>query len=119
MKKYTIYFQLAPPHMHRQNVAERDIRTRKNNFISGLLTTYQDLPISKLECLLPQFFITLNLLYNSIVNPALSAYTYLFGPYDFNKYLMAPPGTRVIVPDKPGILTSWGNHGTPGWYIGQ
>ena len=27
MKKYTIDFQLAPPHMHRQNSAERTIRT--------------------------------------------------------------------------------------------
>ena len=31
---------------------------------------------------------------------------------------MAPPGTRVIVHDKPGNQTSWGNHVTPGWYIG-
>ena len=39
-------------------------------------------------------------------------------PYDFNKYHMAPPGTRVIVHEKPGKRTSWGHHGTPGWYIG-
>ena len=31
---------------------------------------------------------------------------------------MAPPGTRVIVHDKPGNITSWRNHGTSGWYIG-
>ena len=62
--------------------------------------------------------ITLNLLRNSRVNPALSAYAYLFGPYDFNKSPMAPPGTRVIVHDKHGNCTSWGHHGTKGWYIG-
>ena len=31
---------------------------------------------------------------------------------------MAPPGTRVIVHDKPGNRISWGHHGTPVWYIG-
>ena len=31
---------------------------------------------------------------------------------------MAPPGTHVIVHDKPDNPTSWVHHGTPGWYIG-
>ena len=31
---------------------------------------------------------------------------------------MAPLGTRVIVHDKSGNRTSWGHHGTLGWYIG-
>ena len=32
---------------------------------------------------------------------------------------MTPPGTRVIVHDKPGNRTSWGHHGTMSWYIGE
>ena len=31
---------------------------------------------------------------------------------------MAPPGTRAIVHKKPVTRTSWGHHGTPGYYIG-
>ena len=31
---------------------------------------------------------------------------------------MEPPGTRVVVHDKPANCTSWGHHGTLGWYIG-
>ena len=50
--------------------------------------------------------------------PALSAYAYPFGPYNFNKSTMAPSGTRVIVHNQPGNRTSWGHTGTPGWYIG-
>ena len=46
MKKDTIDFQLDPTHTHRLNVAERAIRNWKNNFISGLSTTYPDFPIS-------------------------------------------------------------------------
>ena len=31
---------------------------------------------------------------------------------------MAPPGTRVVVHDKPDQRASWAHHGTPYWYIG-
>ena len=65
-----------------------------------------------------QCFITLDLLRNSIVNPALSAYAYLFGPYYFNKYPMSPHGTFMIVQDKPGNLISWVHHVSPSCYIG-
>ena len=30
---------------------------------------------------------------------------------------MAPPGTRLIVHDKPRNITSWCHHVTPDWYI--
>ena len=105
--------------MHRRNVVEQVIKNYKNHFIYELSTTDPDLPISEWDRLLYQCKITLNILRNFRVNPALSAYAYLFGPYDFNKSPMAPPGTRVIVHEKHGNRTSWGNHGTPGWYISQ
>ena len=117
MKNYEIDFQLSPPHMHRWNEAEQAIITFKNHFISGLSTTDTDNPIREWDRLPSQCVITLYLLRNSRVNSALSAYAYLFGPYDFNKYPMAPPGTPMIVNDKPGNWTPWGYHGTPGWYI--
>ena len=116
-EKYEIDFQLAPPHMHRRNTSERAIRTYKNHFISGSLTTYTYLPIRKWDWLLSQWAITLNPLINSRVNPDLSEYAHLFGPNDFNKSPMAPPGTRVVVHEKPGNQTSWGHHSTPGWYL--
>ena len=119
MKKYGVDLQLAPPHMHRRNAAEREIRTYKNHFTYGFSTAYPNFPISEWDRLLSQCVITLDLLRNSSVDPALSAYAYHFGPIYFNKSPMAPPGTRVIVNGKPVNHTSWGHHGTPGWYIGQ
>ena len=92
--------------MHRQNAAERAIRTCKNHFISGFSTTDQYFPIIEWDQLLSQLLITLNLLRNSRVNPALSEYAYLFGPYNFNKFPMAPPETHMIVHKKPGNCTS-------------
>ena len=117
MKNCEIDFQLDLPHTHRRNEAERAIRTCKNHFIPGLSTTYPDLPISEWERLLSQCVIPLNPLRNYRINPALSEHAYLFGPYDFNKSPMAPPGTCVIIHDKPGNYTSWGHNGTPGWYL--
>ena len=53
----------------------------------------------------------------SRVCPSISAYAHLFGPCDFNKSPIAPPGIRMIVHDKHGKYTSWGHHSTSGWYI--
>ena len=39
MHEQDIDFQLAPPHCHRRNAAERAIRTYKNHLIAGLATT--------------------------------------------------------------------------------
>ena len=55
-------FQLAPPHVHRQNAAERAIRTFKNHLIAGLCSTDRDFPLNLWDRILPQAIITLNLL---------------------------------------------------------
>ena len=62
LEKYEIESQLAPPHMHRQNASEQAIITYKNHFISVLSETHPDFPIRKLDRILLQCAITLNLL---------------------------------------------------------
>ena len=54
MKKYTIDFQLAPPHMQRLNTAERYIRPCNNHFIYGIATIDPYFPIIKWYRLLPK-----------------------------------------------------------------
>ena len=100
INKYSINFQPSPPNMHHQNAAEQAIRNCKNHFISGLTTTDPDFPISKRDRLLYQYLITLNLICNTRANPALSAYAYIYGPYDFNKSPMETPGTRMVLHNK-------------------
>ena len=117
MKKYEIDFQLASTHIHRQNTSGQAIITYKNHFIYGFSMTDQN-PIRKCYRIHSQGAITLNLLRNSRVNPALSAYAYLFFPYDFNISPMEPHITRVVVYDKPVNRISCGRHVTLGWYIG-
>ena len=60
----------------------------------------------------------LNLLHASRLNPKLSAYAQLEGTFDFTHTPLAPPGTRVIIHEKPTNCQTWALHGTDGWYLG-
>ena len=60
----------------------------------------------------------MNLLCNTRVNPKLSAWSYLFGNFDFNKTPLAPPETKLIIHNKPSNHGSWDFHGDDVFYIG-
>ena len=111
-------YQLVHPQQHRRNAAERAIQTFKHHFIAGLASTNPQFPIAEWDRLLPQAVITLNLLQNSRINPKISAYVALFGNFNFNATPMAPPGTKVLIHEKPGQRLSWDPHAVEGWYIG-
>ena len=113
-----VEYQLVPPHIHQRNSAEHAIRTFKNHFIAGLATTDPNFPLSNWCQLLPQAELTLNLLCLSQLNPKLSAYAQLEGIFDLNKTHLAPPGTRVIIHEKPAQRRTWAPHGIDGWYVG-
>eukprot|EP00978_Attheya_sp_CCMP212_P022995 scaffold69577_cov29-Attheya_sp.AAC.1 len=114
MTKQEIDFQLVPPHIHRRNAAERAIRTFKNHFIAGLCSTDVNFPLHLWDRLLPQAMISLNLLRGSRLNPKLSAYAQVHGAFDFNRTPLAPPGTKVLVHEKPGVRASWAAHAVDG-----
>ena len=111
-------FQLVPPYLHIRNSAERAIQTFKNHFISGLTSVNKNFPIHIWCRLLPHCLLALNLLRPSRINPKLSAYAQLHGAFDFNRTPLAPPGTKIIIHDKPAIRGSWATRGYEGWYIG-
>ena len=113
-----IEFQLAPPHIHRRNAAERAIRTFKNHFIAGLCSTDSNFPMHLWCRLIPQALLTLNLLRPSRINPTLSAEAQLNGAYDFMKHPLAPPGTKCQVHEKPSQRRTWAPHSVDGWYVG-
>jgi hypothetical protein len=113
-----IDFQLAPPHVHRRNTAERAIRTFKNHFISGLCSTNPDFPLNLWDKLLPQCLVTLNLLRRSRINPQLSAQAQINGAFDFNRTPLVPPGTKVLIHEKPTTRGTWAPHAVEGWYFG-
>jgi len=118
MRDEHVDFQLAPPGVHRRNAAERAIRTFKNHFIAALCSTDKEFPLHLWDQLLPQALISLNLLRGSRINPKLSAWAQVNGQFDYNRTPLAPPGTRVLVHEKPSARDSWSPHSVDGWYIG-
>lgn len=109
--------QKVPLHVHRANASERAIQTFKNHFISGLCSTHKNFPMHLWCKLLKQAQHTLNMLRPSTISPHISAYQLLEGPYNFMTHPMAPPGSPVLVHQKPIQRKSWGTHAMEGWYL--
>jgi hypothetical protein len=99
--------------VHRRNAAERAIRTFKDHFIASLCSLDQAFPLHLWDRLVPQAFITLNLLRASRFHPQLSAWAALNGNFEINRTPLAPPGIRVLlVHEKPAQRDSWSPAGT-------
>ena len=113
-----VALQLVEPHNHRVNAAERAIQTFKNRFVGALGTTDADFPIQLWDKLTPQVQDSINLLRQSRVNPAISAYEVLEGPYDWNRYPIAPLGTKAIIYEDSDTRASWAPHGLDAWLLG-
>ena len=80
--------------MYLHSAAESGISTFKYQEIAGLWSIDPDLPMKNWYHLLEQLYITLNLLYPSILNPNLSVYAQLNGTSDYNM-------TPVPLPQAP------------------
>jgi len=61
----------------------------------------------------------MNLLRNSRVNPKLSAYSYMYGEFNFRATPLAPPGTKVVAHVSLAKRGTWDLNGEVGWYVGQ
>ena len=58
------------------------------------------------------------MLQTSIIDKKLSAYEILEVTFDYKKTPLAPLGKKAIVYDDPKNRTTWGVHGSDGWYVG-
>ena len=68
--------------------------------------------------LLPHASLTLNLHWQYRMNPKLSGYAQLHGEFNYNVTPLDPPGTQVIIHEKPTVIGTWESHGLKGWYLG-
>jgi hypothetical protein len=84
--------QLVESHNHRINAVECAIQTFKDAFISTLTTTDCDFLLQLWDKLTPQVINTLNMLRALCIDPTNLAYEVLYGPYDWNRYPLAPLG---------------------------
>ena len=104
--------------MHRQNRAERAIRTFKAHIIAILAGVNQKFPPYFWDLLLPQAELTINLLCQLLINPWISAWEYFQGTYDFTKLPLAPVGCWVLIHTMPATRSSWDYRARDGFYIG-
>ena len=118
LKDQDIQYQLVAPHDHRQNAAERAIRTAKNHCIAGWCSTDDDFPMHLWAHTIEHAELSLNLLRGSRINPKLSAWEQINGRFDFNRTPIAPPGIRILAHEKPNQHGTWEAHAQDGWYLG-
>ncbi len=110
--------QVVEPHNHCVNAAERAIQTFKAAFIAALATTDSDSPLQLWDRLTPQVQATLNMLRTSHIDPTKSAYETLYGPYDWNRYPLAPLGCKAVVYEDGDTRGSWASRGVDAFYLG-
>ena len=110
--------QVVEPHNYHVNAAERAIQTFKDAFVVTLATTNRDFPLQLWDKLAPQVQDTLNLLRALQINPNISAYEVLNGPYNWDRYPLAPPGCKAVIYEALAVPGSWALQGTDAWYLG-
>ncbi len=109
---------LVEPHNHCVNAAKRAIQTFKDHFISALAITDSKFPLQLWDKLTSQVKNTLNLMQALRINPNMSAYEAIWGPYNWNRFPLAPLGCKAVIYKSPDARGLWGSHGTNAWYLG-
>ena len=109
--------QFVEPQQHWDNASKRAIQTFKNHFISSLCTAHPQFSLQLWHKFLPQAELTLHLLRKSQCNDKISDYAVLEVEFNFDKTLLAPPGTRALVFDDPKTCMSWAPHAKDSWYV--
>jgi hypothetical protein len=109
--------QLIELHNHRMNAAERAIQTFKGAFIAALATTNSDFSLQLWDKITPKVRDTLNLMQASQINPAISGYNTLNGPYDWNQYPLVLLTCKVVVYKDGNTRDSWALQDVDRWYL--
>jgi hypothetical protein len=78
----------------------------------------QQFPTPLWDRLTPQIQDTHNLLHALHINPSISAYEKLNGPYNWNRYPLAPLGCKAVVCKDGNTCRSWALRGVDAWYLG-
>ena len=82
---------MVPPHTHHRNISERAIQTYKNHFKGVRASVNPKYLLFMRDRFIEKANITLNLLRSCHTYPKVSAYTYIFGEFNFNVTPLAPP----------------------------
>ena len=92
-------YQLVPPDDHRRNIAEKKIQAWKYHFIAVCSGVSTNLPMHLWCRLIPQAEKQLLLLRQSNFNPNISAFSYLYGPHNYNAQPLVPIDMESMIHD--------------------
>jgi len=118
IKKRQMKIQFCPPSNHRTLKAERSVQTAKNHIISSFCTADPAYPMHEWDLFFPQIEITLNLMRGSAINPTISAWHHVHGPFKWTHTPIAPIGMKVLIHERATDRKSWAVHGKDGFYVG-
>ena len=104
--------QLVPPGLHPALIAEREIQTFKNHFISGLSSCDPKLPLHLLCPLIQQVVLTIKLLRPDKLNPQISAEA---AALNFNLTPLLTPRIKVLIFERPGDRRTFDHQVVEGW----
>ena len=99
-------YQLVPPNVHCHNSAELAIFTFKAHFLSILAGVDPTFLRHIWYKILPQMDLTINLLRQYMLNHQILVWGYFNGPFSSKATPIVPIVFRVIIHNKPGVLTS-------------
>ena len=110
-------YQLVPPDYHQRNFAEKSIQTWKDHLIGLMSGTAESFPAHIWYQAMLQAERQLLLLRKSNVNPKISVYAYVSGPYNYNAAPFFFIGMDTLVYDKPKIRVVFEDHCSKGFVL--
>ena len=110
--------QYTPPDIQRTNPAERGIQTWKSCGKSILASLPPKFPIAYWCRLTPQIDFCVNIVRKCRQNPLLSAWAAMEGEFHFDATPIAPPGSEMLMHEKPNRRRTWGFNAKKAWYLG-
>ncbi len=109
---------LVEPHNHCVNAVKCAIQTFKNHFVSVLAMIDSKILLQLWDWLALQVKNTLNILQPSCIDLTKWDYEAIHGPYNWNRFPLAPPGCKAVIYESPKARPLWGSHGIDAWYVG-
>lgn len=106
LRQNNITVQFVPPHVHRDNSAERAIETFKNHFISGIASVHTSFLSKNWPRFVPQANRTINQLRKSNHFPIYPHITISLGCMTSTKH-QSPPGAKILIHLKPNQRGPW------------
>ena len=106
--------QLVLPNMYFQNAAKCVMCMFKSHFLAKFSGIAKFFPKQLWDILLPQTEITLNLLRQSTLKPAIYALEYFNGTSICNHASLGPLGCKITIHKKTGTHHYWEFHGKDG-----